>query len=119
MFGYNFVSREPADSLHSVGNQFRFSFLFLKTFFNVDLFFSFGLYWICYSIYSGLFFFFFMFCFGQEACGVLALQPGMEPTPPALEGKVSTTGLPGKSWFSLMNCGPSDHNVSGKRNSAR
>lgn len=28
-----------------------------------------------------------------------ALQPGMERTPLALEGKVSTAGLPGKSWF--------------------
>ena len=26
-------------------------------------------------------------------------QPGIEPTPPALEGKVSTTGLPGKSFI--------------------
>ena len=35
--------------------------------------------------------------FGQEACGILAPQPGMEPTPAALEGEVLTTGLPGKS----------------------
>ena len=40
----------------------------------------------------------FMFWFsGHEACGILAPQPGMEPTPHALEGKVLTTGLPGKS----------------------
>ena len=39
-----------------------------------------------------------MFCFiGREACGILASQPGMEPKPPALEGKLLTTGLPGKS----------------------
>ena len=33
--------------------------------------------------------------FGHEACGILAPQPGIEPTPPALEGEVSnhrTTG---------------------------
>ena len=35
--------------------------------------------------------------FGHEACGILAPGPGIEPTPPALEGKVLTTGLPGKS----------------------
>ena len=31
--------------------------------------------------------------FGREACGILAPQPGIEPTPPALEGEVLTTGL--------------------------
>ena len=38
--------------------------------------------------------------FGQEACGILATWPGIEPTPLALEGEVLTTGLPGKvpSW---------------------
>ena len=35
--------------------------------------------------------------FGHKACGILALQPGIKPTPPALEGKVLTTGPPGKS----------------------
>ena len=35
--------------------------------------------------------------FGPEACGILAPRPGIEPTTPALEGEVSTTGLPGKS----------------------
>ena len=33
---------------------------------------------------------------GHEACGILAPQPGIELTPPALEGEVLTTGLPGK-----------------------
>ena len=43
-------------------------------------------------------------CFGHEACGQNTRvqsrfnpRPGIEPTPPALEGKVSTTGPPGKS----------------------
>ena len=35
--------------------------------------------------------------FGHETCGILAPQPRVEPTPPALEGEVLTTGLPGKS----------------------
>ena len=34
---------------------------------------------------------------GGEVCGILAPRPGIEPTPPASEGKVPTTGLPGKS----------------------
>ena len=40
----------------------------------------------------GLFFVFFF-----EACGILAIPLGIEPTPPALEGEVLTTGLPEKS----------------------
>ena len=34
--------------------------------------------------------------FGHEACGILAPQPGIEPTPPVLEGEVLTTRPPGK-----------------------
>ena len=40
--------------------------------------------------------------FGPEACGILAPRPGIEPAPPALEGEVSTTGLPGKSHKCLF-----------------
>ena len=36
-------------------------------------------------------------CFGHEAHGILIPQPGMEPTSPALESEVLTTGPPGKS----------------------
>ena len=39
---------------------------------------------------------------GHEACGILAPQPGIEPSPPALEGKVLTTGPPGKSLHYLF-----------------
>ena len=40
----------------------------------------------------------FMFWFfGREACGILAPKPGIEPSLPTLEGKVSTTGPKGKS----------------------
>ena len=42
-----------------------------------------------------------LFCilvfFGLKACGNLAPQPGIEPTASALEGKLLTTGSPGKS----------------------
>ena len=35
------------------------------------------------------------------ACGILALQPGRKPAPPALEDEVLTSRPPGKSlWFS-------------------
>ena len=35
--------------------------------------------------------------FGHEACEILTPRPGIEPAPPALEGKVLTTGKPEKS----------------------
>ena len=44
----------------------------------------------------------------SEACGILARrgilapQPGIEPTPPALEGEVLTTGPPGKVPSSFL-----------------
>ena len=41
--------------------------------------------------------------FGRKPCGILAPWPGIEPAPPALEGKVSTTGPPGKSLLSVFN----------------
>ena len=40
--------------------------------------------------------------FGHEARGILAPPPGIEPSPPALEGEVLTTGPPGKSLFPLL-----------------
>ena len=39
---------------------------------------------------------FYVLVFGKEACGILAPRPGIELTPPALEGEVLTTGPPGK-----------------------
>ena len=41
--------------------------------------------------------FFFVWLFGHEACGILATQSGIEPTPPALKDEVLTTGPSGKS----------------------
>ena len=49
------------------------------------------LYWICYHI---IFFFFYVLFFGLEAWGILVPLPGMEPTPPALEGEALTIGQP-------------------------
>ena len=34
--------------------------------------------------------------FGPEASGVLAAQPGTELEPPAMEGEIVTTGIPGR-----------------------
>ena len=46
--------------------------------------------------------------FGREACGVSAPRPGIEPTPPVLEGEVLTTGPPGKSPQTLVVCEPAE-----------
>ena len=34
--------------------------------------------------------------FGHKACGIFVPQPGIELVPSALEGKILTTGSPGK-----------------------
>ena len=39
---------------------------------------------------------FMVWFFNHEVCGVLAPLPGIKPAPPALEGEVLSTGLPGK-----------------------
>ena len=52
--------------------------------------------WICYNIASVLCFVLFLF-FGLEACVILALWPGVELAPLAVEGEVLTFGPPGKS----------------------
>ena len=38
-----------------------------------------------------------LWCFGHDACGILAPQPDIEPAHPELEGKVLTIVPPGKS----------------------
>ena len=40
--------------------------------------------------------FIFIFWLSCAACGLFIPQTGMEPAPPALEGKILTTGPPGK-----------------------
>ena len=44
-----------------------------------------------------LFLLFIFWLIGWEACAILVPWTGIEPTPPTLEGEVSTTGPPGKS----------------------
>ena len=45
----------------------------------------------------------FMFLlFGFQACVVLVPQPGIKPTPSALEGEVLTTRPPGKSLICIL-----------------
>ena len=39
---------------------------------------------------------FMVWFFNHEVCGVLAPLPSIKPAPPALEGEVLSTGLPGK-----------------------
>ena len=40
---------------------------------------------------------FYVLVLDHKACRILAPRPGFEPTPPALEAEVLTTGAPGKS----------------------
>ena len=40
--------------------------------------------------------------FGQKACGIFVPWPGTEPSSPALENEVLTTGLPGQSLLLLI-----------------
>ena len=40
--------------------------------------------------------------FGHKACGIWSPWPGIKPTPPALEGKILTAVLPGKSLVSQL-----------------
>ena len=46
-----------------------------------------------------LVFSFMFWLFSYKACGILAPRLGIKLASPALEGKVLTTGLPGKSLF--------------------
>ena len=50
--------------------------------------------------------------FGHKARGILALWSGIKPTPPALEGEVLTTGLPGKSLKAIFEVQPYQEYVS-------
>ena len=64
---------------------------FLKAFFYVDHFFKSLL-----NLFQHCFWFFFFFS-GCKAFGIFAPWPGIEPTPPAVESEVLSTGTPGKS----------------------
>lgn len=47
-------------------------------------------------------FFFLMFWPRPTVCRILVPRPGVEPMRPAVEGRVFTTGLPGKSPGSCL-----------------
>ena len=72
--------------------------------------FHFFLMWTIFKVFiefvtlSHLFFFFnvLLFFFFQEACGILAPRPRIEPTPPALEGEILTTEPPRKPLLLLF-----------------
>ena len=52
---------------------------------------------------------FYVLVFSHKACGILAPWLGIEPAPPALEGKVLTTGPPGKSHTYFILSAPFTH----------
>ena len=62
--------------------------------------------WTTFKVFiefvTNILFFMFWF-FGCEARGILAPWPGIKLASPALEGKVLTTGPPGKSHQSVFN----------------
>ena len=67
----------------------------------VTLFYFYFLMWTSFKVYvefvTIMLLFYVSVFFGHEARGISAPLPGVEPAPPALEGEVLTTGLPGKS----------------------
>ena len=63
--------------------------------------------WTIYKVFIEfvtilLLFYILGFSFGCEACGILVPVLGVEPILPELEGKVLTTGPPGKSLLILF-----------------
>ena len=70
-----------------------FSFCFFKDFF----FWIWTIFKVFIKLVIILLLLFMFWVFGHEAYRILALWPGTEPAPSALEGEVLTTGLPGKS----------------------
>ena len=77
---------------------FCFIFIDLKIFLNNFKDYFKSLYWICYNIVCYV-------LFGLEACGTLALWPGIKLVSAALEGKVLTTEQLGKSLVYFLNAG--------------
>ena len=82
------VGNKEAGELVSVTRMF-----FLIVFFFVTIVFLFCSRMFCYTC----FFCFLFWFFGPKACGILAPQPRIEPTSPALEGTVLSPEPPGKS----------------------
>ena len=77
---------------------FTYMMFFKDFFFNVDHFLKSLLHLLHY------YFCFMLWYFGHQAYGILDPQPGIEHTPPALEGEVLTTGPPGWSLHMVFYC---------------
>ena len=74
-----------------------FSYLYLSFITLIPLFFKGFFMWTVFKVFVTILLLFYLVFFGHKACGILALRPEIEPTSPALEGEVLTTGLPGMS----------------------
>ena len=61
----------------------------------------FFLMWTIFKVFIDFVIILFLFMFWFLGSGILALRPGIEPAPLALEGEVLTTGPPGKSLPTL------------------
>ena len=74
-----------------------------------SLSFFFFLIWTIFKVFIEfvtILFLFYVLAFWPQACGILAPKAGIEPTLPALEGEVLTTGPPGESpnvWILSLN----------------
>ena len=77
--------------------QQSFSLFFLRIFFTWSIFKVFTEFVMILLPLSVFVFCFLGVLFGWKACGILDHPPGIEPTPPALEGEVLISGLPGRS----------------------
>ena len=76
----------------NVGDYFIYKYIF----FAFKDFFMWTIFKVLLNLIQYCFCFMFLF-FGCVACGISAPQSRIKPRPPVLEGKVLTTGLPGKS----------------------
>ena len=77
-------------------------FFFFFNLFHVDILKSL-LNLLQYYFWFWCFFLMFWF-FGHKTYGISVSRPGIEPTPPALEGKILITGPPGKSLGQHFYC---------------
>ena len=91
--------REEANSWLSL------SFFFFKEGKSWLFFFKDFLMWTIFKVFIQfvtILLIFMLWFYGHKACGILAAWSGSKPLPPVLEGKVLTTGPPGKSLFSWL-----------------
>ena len=84
----------------------------------IKFFLRFILMWIIFNVFIEFVTVLFLYYvwggfFGHEACGILARWRGTKLTPPALEGKVLTTGPPGNSLNLFFNRGNKPNDIWG------